>query len=148
VPPSAGSFLSRTKVRSAAARATSRWAGSSSVARPAASSTHGFSNSPSRNFAVRTRRTASSSASSVTSPCSTACGSRLNAGSIMHISMSIPAARERAPASARSLAKCCVSSERTALASDTTKPSKPRAPRSTSVSSQRFAEAGTPFRSI
>jgi len=86
--------------------------------------------------------------SSETMPAATACGRRENAGSNMHISMSRPAFTARAPASARSRAKCWVTIERTALASETTKPSKPNAPRSTSVSSQRLPDAGTPFRSM
>ena len=66
----------------------------------------------------------------------------------MHISMSRPADTARAPASVRSRAKCWVSMDRTALASETTNPSKPNASRSTSVSSQRLPDAGTPFRSM
>ena len=66
----------------------------------------------------------------------------------MIISRSSPALMPRAAASVRSRAKCWVTSECTALASETTKPLKPNAPRSTSVSSHLLPEAGTPLRSM
>ncbi len=142
------SFFSSTNVFPAASRATSRCAASASTTGAAASSTYGFSNRPSRNFASSTRSTAASSSASLTRPAATASGSRPKAGSNMHISMSRPACRARAPASVRSAAKCWTASERTALASLTTQPVNPNCSRSTSVSSQRLPLAGTPLRSM
>ncbi len=93
-------------------------------------------------------RTAWSRAASSTFPSATEPGRWVKAGSDTAISMSRPALGARAPASAGSAAKCWVSSDLTALASLTTKPSKPHSSRSTSVSSQRFPDAGTPLRSM
>ena len=140
------SLRSSTADRSAATRASSRWAGSASTVRARSSSTYGFSNSPSRTLAARTRRTQASIAASVTAPFSTASVKCPYAGSVSAISRSTPAATPRAPASARSAAKRWVTRFRTALASLTTNPSNPHWPRSTSLNSHWLAEAGMPFR--
>ena len=70
------------------------------------------------------------------------------AASATTISRSTPTESARAPASVRSAAKWWVSRFRTALASLTTKPSKPQVSRRTSVKSQWLPDAGIPFRSM
>ena len=68
------SLRSSTADRSAAIRATSRWAGSASTARAWSSSTYGASSRPSRIFAASTRRTLASTAAGLAAPESSAPG--------------------------------------------------------------------------
>ena len=68
------SLRSSTADRSAATRATSRWAGSASTSRARSSSTYGSSNRPIRIFASRMRRTLASIVSTSVAPDSSASG--------------------------------------------------------------------------
>ena len=136
---------SSTADRSAAIRATSRCAGSSSTSAARPSSTYGSSSRPIRSLASSTRRTLASSVAGSTVPRARPAGRWAYAGSVIAISMSRPASIARAAASGRSAAKPWVSRLRAALASLTTNPSKPQRSRSTSVKSQRLPVAGMPL---
>ena len=109
----------------------------------------GASNRPIRILASRTRRTLASSASLARRARTRAprAGAR-RPGRRSPSPGRRPASTARAPASVRSAAKPWVTRFRTALASLTTKPSKPQVSRSTSVNSHRLPVAGMPLRSM
>ncbi len=141
------SLRSSTIDRCAARRASAQCSGSERTDATLASSAYGLSKRPMRTFTARTRLTASSRRAVGTAPSFTS-RARCSGKTPLAISMSSPARSARRAASGRSFAKPIVRRFPTPIASLTTKPGKAHSSLSTSVSSQRFAAAGTSLRSM
>ena len=102
----------------------------------------GLSNRPSRSFVSRIRRTAASSAASLTAPVCSASGRCAYAGSDIAISISTPAEMARAAASVRVGSESVRDEIAHGVRVADHESRKAHASRSTSVNSHRVADAG------